>query len=416
MTAQHRLRPGIADGHPARRGAAREVAPRIFMSEGLSNAYVLSTSDGRIVVNTGMGFESGLHRANFDDVDASPTRHVILTQGHFDHVGGVDTFLEPGTDVVAQADFDVWRSDNERLQQFRTDRSAFAWMDKVMEGIADAKAHGYVPPQSRPEPTVIVDERLELVVGGRRLELIATPGGETTDSMIVWLPDEKTLLSGNLFGPLFGHLPNLVTLRGDRYRDALTYIESIEVVLSLRPDVLVTGHFDPIVGADVIAAEVAAMRDATQHLHDATVDGMNRGADVHALMREIRIPDHLDVGEGYGTAAWNVRAIWETYAGWFHHTSTTELYGVPPAAVAPDIVAAAGPDALCDAAAARLDAGEPASALHLTDLVLAAAPEHGRAGDIAIRAHERLLAASENFWERAWLERAIERLRRSTEP
>ena len=80
------------------------------------------------------------------------------------------------------------------------------------------------------------------------------------------------------------------------------------------------------------------------------------------------------MGEGYGKTSWNVRAIWENYAGWFHHRSTTELYGVAPAAIAPDLVAAAGADALAAAARARLDAGEPVAALHLTDIVLAADP------------------------------------------
>ena len=94
-----------------------------------------------------------------------------------------------------------------------------------------------------------VDDRTELTIGGRRIELIATPGGETFDSMVVWLPEERTLFSGNLFGPLFGHVPNLVTIRGDRYRDALSYISSLDVVLELAPERLITGHFDPIEGA-----------------------------------------------------------------------------------------------------------------------------------------------------------------------
>ena len=409
-TAQHRLRPPMSQAHPARRTSARQVADGIWMSEGLSNSYLVTTLDGRVVVNTGMGFESGLHRANFDDVDTSPTRYVIVTQGHFDHVGGVDTFLEPDTDLVAQANFDVWRSDNERLQAFRTDRSAFAFMTRVMDGIAEAKANGRVPGQSRPEPTITFEDRLELHLGGRHLHLIATPGGETTDSLVIWIPEDQTLLSGNMFGPLFGHVPNLVTLRGDRYRDALAYVASLDAVLDLAPERLITGHFDPIEGADVIAAEITAMRDATQFIHDRTVDGMNSGADVHTLMREIRLPDDLDVGEGYGTVAWNVRAIWENYAGWFHHRSTAELYSTPSTEVAPDVVGLAGADALVDAAQARLGGGERAAAIHLTDLVLATEPTHAGAIAVATEAHRQLLAASTNFWESAWLQRAIERL------
>ena len=52
-------------------------------------------SEGRIVVNTGMGFEAPVHRANYDAVDLSPIRYVILTQGHYDHVGGTDVLSDP---------------------------------------------------------------------------------------------------------------------------------------------------------------------------------------------------------------------------------------------------------------------------------------------------------------------------------
>ena len=104
------------------------------------------------------------------------------------------------------------------------------------------------------------------------------------------------------------------------------------------------------------------MRDGMQAVHDRTAELMNSGADVHTAMREVTVPAHLDVGEGYGKTSWNVRAIWEMYTGWFRHRSTTELYGVAPDSVAADVVNAAGADALVDAArvhvaAARAGAG-----------------------------------------------------------
>ena len=106
------------------------------MSPGLSNSYLLTTDDGRIVVNTGMGFEGQVHRANFDAVDSSPIRYIIFTQGHDDHVGGIDTMRDPGTEVVAQANWRHWRDDNERLLAYRASNSAFAFVDKLADGIA----------------------------------------------------------------------------------------------------------------------------------------------------------------------------------------------------------------------------------------------------------------------------------------
>ena len=413
MAGIHRERPGAdaiapADGDPARR-----VGDGIWMSPGLSNSYRIATSDGAVVLNTGMGFEGPLHRRAYDAVDASPVHTVIFTQGHFDHVGGVDHLAGADTDLIAHEAFATWRADNERLETFRSRNAAFAWIDAIVAAMEHARAIGAGDTaQARPEPSTTFRDRLDLVVGDRAMHLLSVPGGETFDSLVVWLPDERTLFSGNLTGPLFGHVPNLVTIRGDRYRDALAHVDSLQTVADLRPEVLLTGHFDPIVGADRIAEEVAAMQEAMRWVHDRTVDGMNAGTDVHTLMREVAVPDHLDVGEGYGRTSWNVRAIWENYAGWFHHRSTTELYGVPGTEIAGDVVAAAGADALVAAARARLDSDEPVAALHLTDLVLAASPDDAGARAVAADASRALLAASTNFWESAWLRRAIHRLER----
>jgi alkyl sulfatase BDS1-like metallo-beta-lactamase superfamily hydrolase len=411
VTGIHRERPGADAIAPSTGEPAVDLGDGIWLSPGLSNSYLLQTDDGRIVVNTGMGFEGPLHRRIYDAVDVNPTRTIVFTQGHYDHVGGTESLLDEGTELVAQKNFSSWRADNERLEAFRSRNAAFAWIRAILAAMEHAESPGAgATAQARPEPTTTFADRLELSVGGRELVLLSTPGGETTDSLVIWLPEGRTAFTGNLFGPLFGHVPNLVTMRGDRYRDALTYIDSLDLILDLAPNRLLTGHFDPIEGADRIAGEVTAMRDSTQWVHDRTVEGMNAGSDVHTLMREIRTPDHLDIGEGYGKTAWNVRAIWENYAGWFHHRSTTELYCVPPGAVAIDLVAAAGPDALVAAARGRLEAAEPVAALHLTDIVLAADPEHTDARVVATAASRALLDASSNFWERAWLTRSIDRL------
>ena len=411
MPGIHRERPG-ADAIAACRGEpAVDLGDGIYMSPGLSNTYILSTGDGRIVVNTGMGFEGPLHRRVFDAVDDSRIHSVILTQGHYDHVGGVDCFLEDATEVIVQSNFAVWRADNERLEAFRSRNAAFAWMDAILSAMAYAETLGVgVTAQASPDPTITFSDRLELSIGGREVVLLSVPGGETTDALVIWLPDSGTAFTGNVFGPLFGHVPNLVTMRGDRYRDALAYVDSLDRVLALGAERLLTGHFDPIVGADHIAEEISAMRDATQWVHDRTVDGMNTGADVHTLMREVVVPDHLDIGEGYGKTSWNVRAIWETYAGWFHHRSTTELYSVPQSVIAADVVSLSGADALAGAAKDRLDAGEPVAALHLTDIILSVDSEHTRAREVAAAATRVLLSASDNFWERAWLTRSVGRL------
>jgi alkyl sulfatase BDS1-like metallo-beta-lactamase superfamily hydrolase len=408
----YRSRPGADGLRPAAAEKAEQIAPGLWCSPGLSNAYLLTTSDGRVIVNTGMGFEGLVHRANFDAVDSSPVRYIICTQGHVDHVGGLDSVRDADTTVVAQANWTAWRDDNERLLPFRASRSAFAFSDTLTTGIqAIHRRLGTtrLPGQSVPTVDLDFEDNLTLEIGGRRLELIAVPGGETTDSLVVWLPEEKICLCGNTFGPIFGHIPNLVTMRGDRYRDALTAIASVERVRDLRPELLVTGHFAPIAGADLIHAELTRLRDAIEYIHDQTVAGMNAGKDVQTLMREITLPAEYEVGQGYGKVAWDVRAVWENYSGWFHQRSTTELYPIGFDAVTSDVVELAGADALVERARAHLAADRPLQAIHLAEVVSTAQSDHPGAREVLRQAHDALLHDTQNFWERAWLSKQIAR-------
>ena len=101
--------------------------------------------------------------------------------------------------------------------------------------------------------------------------------GETVDSLIVWLPERRTALVSNLFGPLFPHFPNLNTLRGDRYRFVEPYLESVRKVRALRPDVLVTGRHEPIVGAELIDASPRAAGRRGGLRAPAGARGLQRG-------------------------------------------------------------------------------------------------------------------------------------------
>jgi len=409
----YRTRPDGFAIQPASPGT-RAVRDFIHLSEGLSNSYLVVTPAGRVVINTGMGFEAPIHRANYDAIDDGPVRYVLLTQGHVDHVGGVDVFLEEGTEVVAQAGNAAHQADDARIAPFRARRSAFAFADAIARANRYVKENlgGQVPGQSRPTPTVSFDDRHTFELGGLRFELLATPGGETSDSMVVWLPQQRICFAGNLFSALFGHFPNLVTIRGDRYREALRFVESLERVRDLEPELLLVGHHDPIEGADLIRSELDRLRGAVLHVHDETVRGMNQGRDVHTLMREVTLPPELEVGEGYGKVSWSVRAIWETYAGWFHHRSATELYGVPPDAAYPDLVAlAGGPEPVAARAQERLAAGDAVEAVQLAEAALAAEAGDRAALEASLAAHRTLERESTNFWQTSFLRRQIAGLR-----
>ena len=404
-------------GPSSARFGGERINDFIVMSEGCSNTYLVETPEGSILVNTGMGYEAPVHFKNFQDLSTASDniRYVITTQGHVDHVGGVQFFRDnyPGLQYIAQAGNEEHQSYDERLRDFRAKRSAFRFLDSFVEDFGYYAAQGYtdINAQDRPTADLTFEDRYELTLGGLEVVLIGVKGAETNDSLIVWLPQHGICLTGNLFGCPFGHFPNLVTIRGDRYRDALVCAAAAQTVLDLDASLILYGHHAPIEGKELIRTEVTAIRDAIMYVHDATVKGMNEGKDLHTLMQEIKLPTECEVGQGYGKVSWSIRAIWEHYAGWFHHNSTTELFSVPSSTVNADLVELAGVEALVCRAQQKFNAGEAEQALHLLDIVLAEQPGCEQAITLAIAVHEKLLGEADNFWLTGWLENQIKLLR-----
>jgi alkyl sulfatase BDS1-like metallo-beta-lactamase superfamily hydrolase len=401
--------------NPAKLGGHR-VNEFIVLCEAYSNCYLIQTPEGNIQVNAGMGLEAPVIQRNFEDFDDAPVHYLVLTQGHVDHLGGVAFFREQhaGLKLIAQAGNPEHQAYDGRLGPFRGNRSAFAFTDKFADAFSYYAQQGYTefPEQDAPTPDILFEDRYQFSLGGLDIELIGVPGAETNDSLIVWLPQHQICFTGNLFGCPFGHFPNLVTIRGDRYRDALTVAAAVQLVKDLGAEMICYGHHSPVLGREVIEAELTALHGAILYVHDETVKGMNDGKDVHTLMREIELPPEWEVGQGYGKVSWSVRAIWENYGGFFNDTATTEIYTTPQNAIHGDLLElAGGADALTARAQQKLSAGKPLEAIHLLDIVLDESPEDAAAVAVAIEAHENLLGDSVNFWLSSWLQNQVKILR-----
>jgi alkyl sulfatase BDS1-like metallo-beta-lactamase superfamily hydrolase len=391
----------VKQGEGAQEAVA--IGDGIFMSRNIANSYLVTTSDGDVLINTGTDFEAPEIKARFARVSEGLLRAITFTQGHPDHVGGWDLFNEPGVETIAQANHPDVREYWRHLHPFYARRIMTLW-----GAFVDVDATAMELP---PEPvltTKFIDSH-PFELGGRRFELYSTPGGETTDALVVWMPEHRTVFIGNLMGPFFGHVPNLYTLRGDKIRSAMQFIHSVDRVLALGPETLINGH-DVFRGADDIAQTMTKVRDATAYLRDRVIDGMNAGSDLWTLMRDVKLPAELTLAQVHGKVPWIVRSIWEEHVGWFRYESTTELYDAPPSAVWPDVIElAGGTTTLTARAQAHVDGGRPLHALHLTDIVLSGAPDDPDARRVKRTALEQLLAVSgnENFSEVQWLEQEI---------
>lgn len=383
------------------------ITPFIFMSRDVSNAYLVTTADGDVVINTGMPDGAERTKALFAPHRTGPLRYIILTQSHADHFGGVPVLREEGTRLVGGPDFNEALGDMTGLQTFFGQRTFKLWGTTLKRDTAPKP----VPTPAEVAPDILVEDRLTLEVGERAFELISAPEGETIDNIAVWMPREKVAFIGNVHGPVWLSMPFLNTLRGDKPRLVRNYLKSMRKLRDLGAEVLITGHGEPVLGAEKIRADFDRMIAAVTYVRDYTLDGMKAGKTVHQLMAEFTWPEGMAIGEFHGKAAWAVKSIWREYSGWFHYEDgTTELYGVPRSSVYGDIAElAGGASALAARAQAHVDDNRPLQAIHLIDIALGAEPANAAALAVKKAALEQLLAASggSNLSETMWLRSEI---------
>ncbi len=391
--------------------SAIERAPGIYECRGIGNSYLVTTPEGDVLVNAGTLGDARRGRELFARVSHNPIRYIILTQGHANQFGGLEVYKTSDTRVIAQRSYPQDRHYNEALKEHYVRGSR-----RIFGGFTGSPKD--IVPTKEVMPDTYFDDRHLVEMGGRRFEIIATPGGESRSALIVWLPHERIAIVGNLFGPLFGNHPNLNTLRGDKPRWATQFIDSIKKVRELGPELLLTGH-EAIRGTDYIRSEITRIADAVQWVHDKTIEGMNAGKDIRTLMREIKTPPELTLTEEYGKLAWNVRAIWHEYTGWFDPArGTTDLYGLPPSSVAPALVElAGGVDKLVQRASQFVEDGLPLEALHMLEIALAVEPSSGSGRDVKREALQTLLqqVGDRNLWERMWISAEIHGLEPETQ-
>ncbi|MEZ5744098.1 MAG: MBL fold metallo-hydrolase [Sphingomonadaceae bacterium] len=90
----------------------------VFMARDVSNAYLVTTDDGDVLVNTGFNENAERNVALLSPHRTGPLKYIFLTQSHADHFGGVPEFREAGTQVVGGPDYVGQRDDMLGMQAF----------------------------------------------------------------------------------------------------------------------------------------------------------------------------------------------------------------------------------------------------------------------------------------------------------
>jgi alkyl sulfatase BDS1-like metallo-beta-lactamase superfamily hydrolase len=352
-----------------------EVAPNIWVAQGfdLANTILIWTPEGNVVVDASASPNRAAEvRAAFGKIAPGPTRALIYTHSHLDHVGGASAWVDEGTEIWATEAFlehffkqyGVFREAEARRGWWQHGKDVpERWLRGTSIGrrldLAAMLSTGARLPNRTFRGTTIVE------FGEIEFHLVEAHG-ETHDQLFVWIPSRRVLLAGDNYYRAF---PNLTTIRGTRPRPIDRWIESLDEMRRREPEVLVPSHTMPIHGASEVAAALRDYRDGIQWVRDEVVRRANRGESIDSMAESIGLPAHLvevpALREFYGQIDWSVRGIYAGELGWFDGRAET-LYSLPASETARrEIEAMGGAAAVREAAAEARAAGDLRWAVHL---------------------------------------------------
>jgi glyoxylase-like metal-dependent hydrolase (beta-lactamase superfamily II) len=206
------------------------------LGHNMTNGFVVG-DNGVLVIDTGASRADAQAIAHaVKQVTPLPVKWTVNTGGQDHRWLGNDFFAHAGATTMASAacEHDIATRGPDQAAQARNN------LGPVFEGTVPAG----------PMQTFV--QRTVLPITGIRVELIPTPGGHTPGDSVVWLPESRTVFSGDI---VFTH-----RLLGVMPGTGLTWIKTLEWLRDdIKPATVVPGH-GPVGTLDV------AMKDSLGYL------------------------------------------------------------------------------------------------------------------------------------------------------
>ena len=244
-----------------------ELAPAVYacMQEdrglGTSNSGLVDRAGG-LVVDT---FWDLPHTrdliASYARVWSGPARRVVNTHNNGDHCWGNQLF--PGAEIIGhRMCAENFAKENPRMLQALRDAKGSS--EPAIADIAAQLADWDFSGIELTPPTTLVDERMELDLDGIAVHLIWVGPAHTAGDLIVHLPRERIVFTGDI-------LFRLCTPIGWEGTSA-QWVRALDTIVALEPAVIVPGH-GPLCGVQ----GPIEMRDYLQYVRREAERGFADG-------------------------------------------------------------------------------------------------------------------------------------------
>jgi glyoxylase-like metal-dependent hydrolase (beta-lactamase superfamily II) len=244
-----------------------EVADGVHVAQGFgfSDIAFVHTGAGVIAIDAGGTPGNAADAlAAYRAISTDPITHVLITHGHWDHVGGLSALRGPETRVVARSNLHHEDRDSVPFSRFLP--------------------AGETPRGLDSEPDQLIDAPTTLRIGELDVALIPVSGGETDDALLVHLPDRGVLFVGDIMMPYLG-----APFFAEGSPEGL--IEGMRAVERLAPRIVIHGH--PPLTENFTADTIPHVRPALESLLDRVRADVRDWRTLGEILRRNHLPESL---------------------------------------------------------------------------------------------------------------------------
>lgn len=239
----------------------RKIADGVWFAVGTgvvsaeSNNVIIETATDVIVVDATTSPAAAwalLHE--LPRVTTKPVRYVIITHFHYDHAHGTQSF-PPGVEVIGSEYTRAMLASGKSIEHSTAQgnrRFAGTQIENMTKALDTAKTdaskataraqraiwENYLASLATLKPvapTITVSQRMTIARGDREVQVIYPGKAHTDGDLVVWLPKERILATGDLLQP---NLPYM----GDGYLDSWANV--LDTLEAMHPAVVLPGHGD----------------------------------------------------------------------------------------------------------------------------------------------------------------------------